>query len=424
MPTRENGLQALFSPFVLLCILGGLAIFSTTMAKNPALPLFIRSLGVSQSTLGFIAAASTVVGIVVSLPAGMLSDLYGRKRVLLSSGFVFASAPFLYLLVHSPWQLVLVRIYHGLATAILGPVALAIVADTFDTRRGENMAWYSSATMVGRFLAPSVGGVLIVGQDFRWVYLGCGVAGVLTLLLALALPLAPSKTLPLSRPDKASARAPAPQRGHAEPAAKRGLGVPTLQQSWKHLHQEATYVVHSRGIFTTSLAQAAQYFAFGFLEVYLPLRLADAGWPAWQIGPLFTVQVLATALTKPVMGRLTDRFGRVVVIVGGLVVAGAALILLSLVQSYVLLAICSGLFGLGLAAVTAAAAALVSDLAHENAYGAAMGVLSSIMDVGQSSGPIVGGLLVGAFGYSVAFAGVASLLVLVAAAFPLAVRRR
>jgi DHA1 family multidrug resistance protein-like MFS transporter len=433
MPTRENGLQALFSPFVLLCILGGLAIFSTTMAKNPALPLFIRSLGVSQSTLGFIAAASTVVGIVVSLPAGILSDLYGRKRALLFSGFVFASAPFLYLLVHSPWQLVLVRIYHGLATAILGPVALAIVADTFDTRRGENMAWYSSATMVGRFLAPSVGGVLIVGQDFRWVYLDCEVAGVLTLLLALGLPLAPLKTLPLSRPDKATAGTPAPQRGHAEPAAKRGYGgptpkrgygVPTLQQSWKHLRQEVSYVVHSRGIFTTSLAQAAQYVAFGFLEVYLPLRLADAGWPAWQIGPLFTVQVLATALTKPVMGRLTDRFGRVVVIVGGLVAAGAALLLLSPAQSYALLAACSGLFGLGLAAVTAAAAALVSDLAHENAYGAAMGVLSSIMDVGQSSGPIVGGLLVGAFGYPVAFAGVASLLVLAAAAFPLAVRRR
>src|SRR4030042_5789995 len=151
------------SPFVLLCILGGLAIFSTTMAKNPALPLFIRSLGVSQGTVGLIAAASTVVGIVVSLPAGILSDLYGRKRVLLSSAFVFAGAPFLYLFVRSPWQLVLVRIYHGLATAILGPVALAAVADTFESRRGENMAWHSSATMVGRFLAPSIGGLLIAG---------------------------------------------------------------------------------------------------------------------------------------------------------------------------------------------------------------------------------------------------------------------
>jgi DHA1 family multidrug resistance protein-like MFS transporter len=415
MITKENRLQTLFSPFVLLCALGGLAIFSTTMSKNPALPLFIRSLGVSKGTVGLIAAASTVVGIVVSLPAGILSDLYGRRRVLLASAFVFASAPFLYLLVRSPWQLVLVRIYHGLATAILGPVALAIVADTFETRRGENMAWYSSATMVGRFLAPSVGGLLIVGQDFRWVYLGCGVAGVLTLLLALGLPFAPLKTLPLSKTTKGNAPAPTP---------KRGYGVPTLQRSWQHLRQEATYVVHNRGIFMTSLAQAAQYFAFGFLEVYLPLRLADAGWPAWKIGPLFTVQVLATALTKPVMGRLTDRFGRVVMIIGGLVLGGAGLILLSVVQSYVWLAICSGLFGLGLAAVTAAAAALVTDLAHENAYGAAMGVLSSIMDVGQSSGPIVGGLLVGAFGYPIAFGGVAALLVVAAAVFALLVRHR
>jgi MFS family permease len=415
MTTRKNRLRTLVSPFVLLCALGGLAIFSTTMAKNPALPLFIRSLGVSKGTVGFIAAASTVVGIVVSLPAGILSDLYGRRRVLLASAFVFASAPFLYLLVRSPWQLVLVRIYHGLATAILGPVALAIVADTFEARRGENMAWYSSATMVGRFLAPSVGGLLIVGQDFRWVYLGCGVAGVLTLLLALGLPFAPLKTLPLSRPGKGNGKAPTPQRGY---------GVPTLQRSWQQLRQETTYVVRDRRIFMTSLAQAAQYFAFGFLEVYLPLRLADAGWPAWQIGSLFTVQVVATALTKPVMGRLTDRFGPVVVIVSGLVLGGVGLILLSLVQSYEWLAICSGLFGLGLAAVTAAAAALVTDLAHENAYGAAMGVLSSIMDVGQSSGPIVGGLLVGAVGYPIAFGGVAALLVLAAALFALGVRRR
>src|SRR4030042_3939285 len=131
------------SPFVLLCILGGLAIFSSTMAKNPALPLFIRSLGVSKGTVGLIAAASTVVGIVVSLPAGILSDLYGRKRVLLASAVVFASAPFLYLLVRTPWQLVAVRIYHGLATAILGPVALAAVADTFEARRGEDRGWES-----------------------------------------------------------------------------------------------------------------------------------------------------------------------------------------------------------------------------------------------------------------------------------------
>ena len=114
------------SPFVMLCIMGGLAIFSSTMSKNPALPLFIRSMGVPVSTVGFIAAASTVVGILVSLPAGILSDIIGRRRVILMAAFVFASAPFLYLFITEPWQLVLVRIYHGLATAILGPVAMAV----------------------------------------------------------------------------------------------------------------------------------------------------------------------------------------------------------------------------------------------------------------------------------------------------------
>src|SRR3989304_3836053 len=167
------------SPFILLCIMGGLAIFSSTMAKNPALPLFIRSMGVPVSTLGFIAAASTVVGIVISLPAGILSDLIGRRRVILIAAIVFATAPFLYLIINAPWQLVLVRIYHGLATAILGPVAMAAVADTFEKGGGERMAWYSSATMVGRFLAPFAGGLLIFGDDFRWVYLADGFARAL-----------------------------------------------------------------------------------------------------------------------------------------------------------------------------------------------------------------------------------------------------
>ena len=261
------------------------------------------------------------------------------------------------------------------------------------------MAWYSSATMVGRFLAPSVGGLLIVGQDFRWGYIGCGVAGVLTLLLAIFLPLS-------ARREPAAALTTAPRR------------------DWQQLRAEVGYVLRHRGIFTASWVQAAQYFAFGFLEVYLPLQLADAGWKAWQIGPLFTLQVLATTLSKPAMGRLADRLGRPKMIAGGLIMGALALALIPYVSGYVLLAACSGLFGIGISAVTAATAALVADMAHDTSYGAAMGVLSSIMDVGQSAGPIVGGLLVGAFGYRTAFVAVAALLVTTVVLFPSGVRPR
>ena len=172
----------------------------------------------------------------------------------------------------------------------------------------------------------------------------------------------------------------------------------------------------------TSLVEAAQYFAFGFLEVYLPLQLATAGWKAWQIGPLFTLQVLATTLSKPIMGRLADRWGRRTLIVSGLVLAATGLLLISTVESDQLLAPSVGLFGLGMAAVTAATAALVTDMSQESAYGAATGILSSIMDVGHSAGPMVGGLLAGAVGYGAAFAGVGAMMLAVAWIFSVATR--
>jgi MFS family permease len=77
----------------------------------------------------------------------------------------------------------------------------------------------------------------------------------------------------------------------------------------------------------------------------------------------------------------------------------------------------TALFGLGVAAVTASTSALVSDLSRAAAYGASLGVLSSVMDVGHSAGPMVTGLLVVAWGYSPAFALVAALLAAYATLF-------
>jgi len=385
------------SPFILLCIMGGLAIFSSTMAKNPALPLFIRSLGVPVSTLGFIAAASTVVGIVVSLPAGILSDLIGRRRVILIAAIVFATAPFLYLIITAPWQLVLVRIYHGLATAILGPVAMAAVADTFEKGRGERMAWYSSATMVGRFIAPFVGGILIFGNNFHWVYLADGLAGVMALLAAIRLPLATNTS------------------GSAWQAFKRQQGS---------YGQEIAFVFRHPGILATSGIEAAQYFAYGCLETFLPIYLNEKlGYSAWQIGLLFTVQILTATFTKPVMGRLSDRYGRVPLITAGLVLGGIATATLILSSNYFVIAALIAVFGLGLATVTASTSCLVADLSRSQGRGGALGILSSIMDVGQSAGPMVAGALITAYSYRFTFGVVGAGLVVISLVYWLGMRR-
>ncbi|MFC1927728.1 MFS transporter [Chloroflexota bacterium] len=384
------------SPFILLCIVGGLAIFSSTMAKTPVLPLFIRSLDVPMGTVGFIAAASTLVGIVVSLPAGILSDMVGRRRVILIAAIVFASAPFLYLLVTQPWHLVLVRIYHGFATAILGPVAMAAVADTFNSGRGEKMGWYSSATMVGRFLAPLVGGALIFGNNFHWVYLVTGIIGTLSLIAALKLP---------------------------HPVTAHVSAGELFKKERSEIKRDIIAMLTHRGILTTSVVEAVQYFAFGCLEVFLPVYLNEQlGFKPLSIGLLFTVQIGVATLAKPWMGRLCDRYGRVPTITIGLLLGAVSITMITWSDNYLIMAVLIGLFGLGLAAVTASSAALVADLAKDSSYGGALGILSSVMDIGHSTGPMAGGMLIAAHNYKTTFGVIGGILAFTSLAFGLIMR--
>jgi len=390
-------LKLRISPFILLCIVGGLAIFSSTMAKSPVLPLFIRSLNVPMGMVGFIAAASTVVGIFVSLPAGILSDIIGRRRVILIAAIVFASAPFLYLLVIDPWHLVLVRIYHGFATAILGPVAMAAVADIFDSGRGEKMGWYSSATMVGRFLAPFVGGALIFGNNFHWVYLVTGIIGTLSLIAALRLP---------------------------RPATAHVSAGELIKKERGEIKRDIIAMLTHRGILTTSVVEAVEYFAFGCLEVFLPIYLSEqVGFKPLSIGLLFTIQILVATLAKPWMGRLSDRYGRVPTIIIGLLFGAGSIALITWSNNYLIMAVLIGLFGLGLATVTASSAALVADLAGESGYGGALGILSSVMDIGHSTGPMAGGLLIAAHNYRTTFGVIGGILAFTSLAFGLIMRQ-
>ena len=121
--------------FLILCIVGAFAILSSTMSKNPVLNPFAESLGTPEALMGFIAAASTVPDILMSLPAGSLSDSFGRKNVLLIASVVFATAPFLYVFVDVWWQLLLARFYHGFATAIFVSVARATIAERYPAQR-------------------------------------------------------------------------------------------------------------------------------------------------------------------------------------------------------------------------------------------------------------------------------------------------
>jgi len=362
--------NARHSIFLTLCIMGLFAILSSTMSKSPVLKPFSLSLGTPTDLTGFVAAASTIPGILISLPVASLSDIYGRKKFLLIAGFLFASAPFLYLLITVWWQLILVRFYHGFATAIFVPVAQASVAELFSTKRGERISLFSSATHVGRLIAPALGGyiLLVTTDNFHVLYLSVAVAGVTALIMGLSF-LPRRKQLTVI------------QQGNTKEVVRkvfRGWGT----------------VARSRGVLVVSFVQACQYYAYGATEFFLAGYLPEVVQLNKFLTGVIVMSTIGVAIfAKPYMGRVSDKIGRRIPILIGCVVSGLPLLAIPFVTDFWVLLLLVLVYGFGFATVTASTPALISELVPKELVGTSMGFLSTIMDVGQTLGAIISGFI-------------------------------
>lgn len=400
-----------FSPFILLCITGLFAIFSSTISKSPVLPLFTTYLGGNPAEVGIIASVSAFTGIIVSIPAGILSDRFGRKRMLILSAVVFATAPFLYLLVTEIWQLAFIRFYHGLATAIFIPVSMAMVSDLFHIGRGEKMGWFSTSTLIGRFMAPITGGSIIgmltfnPGLSYKTVYVVCGAVGIIVLILVLRM-LNPSESVISPTPLSSS-------------LIKREIkgGPERKAEVWKETLKAFKSVISNRAILTTATVEASILFTYGTFETFLPLYSVKLGLSAYEIGIFLSAQVITLALTKPLMGRFSDRHGRKPQIFLGALIGAICIGTFSLFKSFLPLLALSILFGLSLSVVTSATSAFIADLSRRETHGSAMGILGSIMDIGHTAGPLVSGIVATYLGFGKAFIVASLILVAVACIF-------
>lgn len=362
--------KAVSSTFKTLCIMGFFAILSSTMSKSPVLKPFSLSLGTPADWVGVVAAASTIPGILVSLPAASLSDILGRRRFLLTASFVFATAPFLYLLITVWWQLILVRFYHGFATGIFVPVAEASIAELFPAKRGERISLFSSATYVGRVIAPVLGGYILLAtlNNFHILYLAVSTAGVTALILALLFLVGRKQTSVIQ------------QASTTQPIGR-------MFQGWKT-------VAKNRGVLAVGFVQASLYYVYGSVEFFLAGYLPEVvHLNSFLTGVIITSIIGVAIFARPYLGRISDRFGRRIPIAAGLIVSGLPLLIIAFASDFWILLALAVIYGIGFAAVAAAAPALITELVPRDTVGTSMGFFDTVMDVGQTIGPIISGLV-------------------------------
>ena len=382
---------------------GFFARMSYALARSPVLPLFALYFGAGPEAIGWVVGISTVTGIFFKLPAGAISDVIGRKKTMLVGLVVFAVMPFTYLWVKNVQLLMVIRFLHGFATAIYGPVSMAVIADIAGNKKGEMLSWFSSVTIIGNLLGAPVGGWVLYSMsktaslslgDFQKVYLLSGCAGLISLFCAW-------------------------RYLKGEETIQKGIG---LKNAFSRFTSGIKEVVSDRRVVITSSAEGLQNMTMGALEAFLPIYAVKViGLNEFQAGLLWGIQVLVTIISKPIMGKFSDGSGRKTLIAIGMVLCAVSFACVPLLKTFYLLLMAAAFFGFGEAFVTSSSAALIADICKKRHFGTAMGTFGTIFDIGHASGPILAGVLIAKWDYLHAFWLMAAILLIFVPVFMLSV---
>ena len=360
------------------------------MGKTPLLPIFAATLGASGAFLGIIVSVSTITGLFLKPLFGILSDRGGRRTWLLIGTGFFAFMPFLYIFITTPEQLLVIRLVHGLATAIYGPVTLAYIAELSRREQGrvdtdpsvaEDIGWFEMARSGGYVVGPALAGWLLLSLDAPAVFTLIGLMSCLVFVPVLRLP-------------------------DARPTKRRKL-KPPLQ----HFHNAIRDGSRTPAIWLTGSLEAVTFVALYTLKAFLPIYALDAGVNIALVGLFFSLQEAVHIMVKPLCGRLGDRWGYLLAISLGMLVLAASLPLVPILNQGALFLLPAMMMGLAQALIFPAAKALVSHRISPEHLGAGMGLIGMMQNFGKVAGPVLGGLAIMTLGYESTLLALSAMLV-------------
>ncbi len=291
-------------------------------AVAPLLPHYVDELDLSKTGAGILTGAYAAGNLVAAIPAGWLAGRWGVKPTTLAGLIGLAVSSLAFGLADEAWLLTTARFTQGLAAACTWAAGFAWVVDRAPPgRRGEVIGTPLAAAIVGTLLGPVLGTAADeLGPEA--VFAGVAAAALVLALLTLREDAAPGEPADLRRVSAAARM----------PAVRVGIWLVALPA-----------------------------LAAGVLNVLVPLRMDELGAASVAIGATYLIAAGFEATMSPIVGRLSDRRGRLVPIRAGLVAAAVLLVLVPIPESALLVAVLFVCTALALATFWAPAMALLSD---------------------------------------------------------------
>jgi len=152
---------------------------------NVALPTLATAFAASFQAVQWIVLGYLLATTVMVVGAGRLGDVIGHRRSLLAGLALFSAASLLCGVAPSLAVLIGARVAQGIGAAMLMAVTVALVRETVPKQRtGSAMGLLGTMSAIGTALGPSLGGVLIAGPGWRWIFLVMVPLGAVAMVLA------------------------------------------------------------------------------------------------------------------------------------------------------------------------------------------------------------------------------------------------
>ncbi|MGE7825575.1 MFS transporter [Paenibacillus sp. NPDC093718] len=330
----------------------------------PTLPLYLKNLGLGESQLGFIIGSFTLTAVIVRPFIGGLLDRFGRRYFVIAGLILFAIAMVLYNWASGIFMLILLRILHGSGWAISSTSIGTAITDIIPARRqSEGMGWYGISTSVSMAIGPVLGVWMIQIYSFRHVIVLASCLSVAAILIALV------------------------------------TKVPAIRSENKR-----RVVFFDKSILPISASILFLSLTYGGITTFLPLF---AGSIQVNAGTFFLVYAVALTVTRPVAGRLADRYNEGTIIILSMILAIIALLILSLSDGLMGILVSAILYGIGFGSALPTLQAATLRLVSPVHKGMANASFLTALDLGIGLGSILLGFISQRFGYPVLFASCA-----------------
>lgn len=362
----------------LYVLCGSLFVVMVAMSMiMPFLPLYIQQdFGITDehqvtTWAGLIFGANFLTAGLVSPIWGNLADKYGRKIMILRSGYFMSITVALTGFAGSLWQLLELRLINGLVGGII-PASTALVASSVPKERiGWAQGMLQSFVTAGTIMGPLFGGVLAGRIGFRMIFV---ITGCLLLLATLVITFTVKENF-----------------------------VPPEKKDRSSLREDFQMIFSSKELpalfFVTVMIQFALFSIVPVLPIYISNLLgSDLSRVALWSGSVQAAMGVANVFAAPRLGQLGDRFGSQKVLLFALLASAIIFIPQGFVGTVWQLVILRFILGLTLGGLLPSVNALLRRATPTHMVSRVYGYNQSFVSIGSMLGPMIGGYIAGYVG--------------------------